>query len=280
MKKINDFVNKLSYGFLTAPSEIKDFKEEIKSNLLISIKELIADGYKEEEALSISISRLGDVDELKYEMKHIYNIKRIFEKWLLKVAIFLGVLGIILHVGGFYWEQYLRRMEVNNIFDIVHSNIGTIDNPVTEEMEGKLEMAFKSSMLVDSIGIEKMVNENKPEYCYLYPKNTKVKDNQTELKDNFLFKQAHWNDVYRIPNTNDFIFISLTTNWFSDGFYIIAKVLLILYWILFAVWASVEVMYNGKNKGWIVLFLFLNFIGYFIYKIVERITKKTICLQE
>jgi len=281
MKKINGFVSKLSRGYLSTPSEMKDFKEEIKSNLLISVKELIAEGYEEKEALNISISRLGDINQLKYEMNHLYNLKRIFEKWLLKVAIFLGVLGVILHLGGFLWEQYLRRMEVTNVFDIVHKNIGTFEQPVTKEMEDQLEMTFKGTVLVKAIGIQKEVNEYKPKYCYIYPKDAMVDDDQQIfVKDNFFFVQAHWNDRYTIPNTKDAVFISLTTYWFSDGFYIFAKTLLILYWILFALWASVEVLYNEKNKKWIILFFIFNFIGYAIYKIVDSISKKSICLKE
>jgi len=283
IKKINYYAGELARdsckGFSSSESDINNFKEKLIRSLLTSVEELRSEGYEEEEALNISVKRFGEVDELVYGMKCLSNIRCIFRKWLFKVTILLGALGLILQVGGAYWEQKVRTSEEKDIFNIVHSNIATIDNPVTKEMEEKLESIFKSTVFIKAIGIKKFGSEYKDQYCYLYPKDTKVKNNEMELKGNLIFKQGNSFDYYKIPNTDDAVCITLKSNYFSDGFYITAKVLLIGYWLLFTLWASVEVIYDGKDNEWIILFVLLNFIGYFIYRIVVQITNKNTCLE-
>jgi len=283
IKKINYYASELARdscdGFSNSPSDIKDFKEKVRRNLLISVEELMAEGYDDEEALNISLKRFGEVNEVLDGMKRLCNIRCVFKKWLLKVTILLGVIGLILQVGGAHWEQKRRLSEEKDILNIVHSNIETIDNPVTKETGEKLESMFKSTVFIKAIGIKKFGSKDKAQYCYLYPKNTKVKNNEMELKGNFIFEQGNSIDYFKIPNTDDAVCITLKSNHFSDGFYIFAKILLIGYWILFALWSSVEVIYDGKANEWIILFIFFNFIGYLIYRLVDQIANDKTCLE-
>jgi len=289
MEKVNYYTRKLSQGFFDdyqgffeSYSDRKKIQHKIKNNLLVSIKKLMTEGYKEDEALTISLQNFEGVDKLIDERNRLYK-KRKYDKWVLKAAIILAITGIILHVIAFNGEKYVIKTEADKILTIVCSNIGTSDSPVTKDMKIKLEQVFKSNKFVKAIGIKKIDNRYKSKYCYLYPNDIKIKEGEIELKDSFIFKQVPLvnprDGQYKIPNSEEYISVQVITNIFSDNFYRIANLLLFLYWILFAIWANAGVRYKGGDKAWILLFIYLNLIGYIIYKSIECFTKERIDLE-
>ena len=61
------------------------------------------------------------------------------------------------------------------------------------------------------------------------------------------------NVAYKIKNISMFYYN------FCEG-------LFLTYWIMFAIWASMNILYDKKDKLWIVLVAFTNIIGYGFYK--------------
>lgn len=273
VNQINDYVRKLSYGYINSSGEIEDFKEEIRSNLIISIKDLVARGYHEEEALKISLDRLGDVKNIRHDLKGIYKLKFLFGKWLFKIAIVLGVLGLLIQVGLYNWAQYKMRLEVTDIFNRVHSNIGSGDVIVTQDMRDSLEIAIRSSTFIDAIGIQNHVKtaSEKVEFMYVYPQDTKINDTQlSNTRTGLILQNASWNNAVYIPNSDASIFVMLKVVFIREFVFTLAKWMLILYWALFALDFAINIIYQEKNRVWILAVVFFNVIGYAFYKIIEN----------
>lgn len=68
LKYIDMFIKKLSTPLDFSPQEKTDFAEELKSNLISSIEELIKQGNTEKEALQIALVRFGDKYSIDEEL--------------------------------------------------------------------------------------------------------------------------------------------------------------------------------------------------------------------
>ncbi|WP_222125225.1 hypothetical protein [Paenibacillus xylanexedens] len=100
-----------------------------------------------------------------------------------------------------------------------------------------------------------------------YPENLKLDKLNNIPNTEYIFTYIVTNGAnILIPNTNKAISIYLGIHLFNDTTFMIGVTLLFGYWILFAVWASMNIYYKGHGRAlWVVLFLLLNAIGYVLY---------------
>lgn len=100
---IENFIKKISIKLDYSIEEKKDFEEEMKSNLISSIKELIAQGYSEKEALNIAKERFGNANVIGVEMNNLEEDKKLhFIYRLIGVTVgFVFVLTSILLYSSF-----------------------------------------------------------------------------------------------------------------------------------------------------------------------------------
>ncbi|WP_309244969.1 permease prefix domain 1-containing protein [Clostridium tagluense] len=129
----------IAIGIQASSDEIKDFKNEMKANLLSSVGDLLSQGYEEINAVELAIKRFGEVDSIKTEIKEVYKTKYLYAKKLLNITIIVGVLGILLSFGGAIWKNYSVDTPINDIYSIIEKNMGNGSNPITDNMKNNLK---------------------------------------------------------------------------------------------------------------------------------------------
>ena len=98
MERVDRYINSVYKNVEGDKEEINIMKQEMKSHLLQSIIELQQEGRSEEESINIAISRFGEVNQIKNELREIYSFHKRFSKNILIVALivlFIGTVSLI-----------------------------------------------------------------------------------------------------------------------------------------------------------------------------------------
>ena len=278
LQKVDKYIDKLAFNLNENKDELNDFKEEMKSNLISSITELIQQGKSEQDAYQIAIDRFGKVEHLEKELNSLYNIKKVFIKWLLLLAITIGIIGIgvlifaeVINVGK------INGVTSNDIKNIVLKNIGNEDNFITDNMKKELELKVNQSKNITALGItigDQNVDKLKRNYIYVYPTNTTYDyyGNIATVKG-FFNKSFSMGYKFKIPNTDKTMNIDINLTQINYVLYNVSYSLFLIYWVLFSVWASINIIYSRRNKLWIILVCLTNLLGYAFYKLYVNYRK-------
>lgn len=110
---------------------------------------------------------------------------------------------------------------------------------------------------------------------YKYPENLKLDRLNNIPNHEYIFTYIVPSSTnIPIPSTNKAISIDLGIQMFNDTTFLIGVILLFGYWVLFAVWASMNVYYKGHGKAvWVVIFSLLNVLGFVIYLLGIRLIR-------
>jgi uncharacterized protein YpuA (DUF1002 family) len=75
------------------PEQAKEFKEEIRTHLVETVKELQTQGKSEEESVDIAIKRFGEEKQLNIEFRKVFKFQKKFKK-----ALVFHLYGIFIYV--------------------------------------------------------------------------------------------------------------------------------------------------------------------------------------
>jgi hypothetical protein len=283
LNQIDKHIKKLSNRIVGKPNEVKDFKEEMKANLISSVQELINQGYEEWEALDIAISRFGEIDVLEDEFEHLYHKNTTSTKWLLTLTIAVGILGILLFFGGTIWNNGMssviasRKLLALNTF--ISRNVGSSDNPVTEKIKQKLKAEVDNNIFINGATVQirdtsNSANWENRDYAFIYPNS---------ITQTFARSQYSRDAIYNLHGTTinynegkKEMYITLFFRVFSLNSIHMGLALIVLYWILFTIWASLDVLHHRRIKFWVIAFFMFNIFGYSWYQAVYANTKTKI----
>lgn len=278
LNHIDDFIRKLSKKIDERPDKIKDFQDEMKSNLICSIQELISQGYHEKDAFNIAVSRFGDIDILNDELKHLYHVKSIFAKRLLNFTVIIGILGMLIFFGGSLWNNGISSVIASRknltLDTFISRNVGSVDSPVTDTIKQKLITEVEKNIYISAAAVQIRVvtvgtnrlNVEEYDYIYMYPSNTQTEKFKNVYYDSSIFTNNRpYYTIIKIPNSNKELLVCLLFTTVNRDLIPIGLGLLLLYWILFTVWSSLNVLYNKRSPFWIVTFAIFNVIGYCFY---------------
>jgi hypothetical protein len=279
LNRIDKYLRKLSKKIDGKTGEIKDFKEEMKTNLICSIQELISQGYTEREALDIAISRFGEIEGLEQEINHLYQVKTVFAKGLLNLTVIIGVIGIAMFLGGLIWNNGLSDvLKAKALNTITSFGDGSINENLKQEVKDRVDNVFGIKAIgiqaADAEGGAYRLNLDSRGFDYVYPANTdfnkfiKVDENQR-----FFTYDNPKGITVRIPNTTKYMHIVALQPKFNTRFSHTAEILLAAYWILFIIWSGLNVLYNKRSLFWIAIFAVCNVIGYCFYYAVYSNSK-------
>ncbi|MBZ9614297.1 permease prefix domain 1-containing protein [Clostridium estertheticum] len=253
---------------------MKDFKNEMKANLLSSVDDLLSQGYEEINAVELAIKRFGEVDSIKTEIKEVYKTKYLYAKKLLNITIIVGVLGILLSFGGGIWKNYSVDRPINDIYSIIEKNMGNGSNPITDNMKNNLKDKVDKSFAIDYVTLQ------------IFDKNDKYINTDTNLKYDYNYAPRMTIDEFgngrpktllrfvayaqnskqiEIKGSNKGIIVITETRDIGFMIFQIVPILLLIYWVLFAIWASINSVNNKRSIIWIFVFILLNVVGYLIY---------------
>ncbi len=286
LKKINDFVKKLSFNIKADTEEIKDFEDEMTSNLISSFNDLANEGYTNEEALKLTFSKFGDTDYLRNELNELYNTKKVYAKIILKATIITVFVGMLLFFSSIIYNAKIMPLIVENSFKTISEHIRQEEDIQSNEIKNRVKQIVKSNYAITAVVIDytdeyayhnNIDNRN----IYNYPENLNLSD-----KDGFYWGLGYGeNNLLIFTNT----FYSNRSNYsLSDLNYNVSLqikmvdtkflllIVIIIYWIMFFVWSSLTIHFNKENKLWIVLVAFTNIIGYALYYFYKNQSKYNI----
>lgn len=278
LQNVDKHIDKLTSNLNENKDGLIDFKEEMKSNLISSITELVEQGQSEKDAYQIAIDRFGKVEQLEKELNSFYKIKKKFVKWILMLAICVGVLSIgivtfvdVTNIG------VISNATNNDIKNIILKNIGNKNDFVTDNMKKELISNVNNNKFIRAIGVSignNNVDKLKQNYVFVYPLNTKYDDFGTiATKEGFFNRTFSHEEKFIIPNTDKTINIDINVTQIDYTLYNISYSLFLAYWVLFAVWASINIIYGRRNKLWIIPICLTNLLGYLIYKLYTHYRK-------
>ncbi|WP_198027824.1 hypothetical protein, partial [Paenibacillus forsythiae] len=121
------------------------------ANLLSSIEDWISRGYTEADALHKALENFGEPGQIETELKSLYRMKKVFSGSILTAAIALFLLGAVIVGGFFVWNELLHYEAAEKTFAIVEREMGTAENPVSQEMREKLKKRVASSWSITAV---------------------------------------------------------------------------------------------------------------------------------
>lgn len=131
MKRIEDYIEKVCKEFHNNSEEVKILKEEVRAHLYDKVRDLIEEGYNEEESINIALKDFGDESGFVYDMKRIISKQKIYTNILLKISFIIFIIGGALKFGGMYaesiyidkWEKS-RPMTYIDVIDKIEESVG------------------------------------------------------------------------------------------------------------------------------------------------------------
>lgn len=101
IKKINSYMKIIDKSVYDYNKDVSNFKEELESNILIEINELMKKGFNEDDAVKYSIENFGENNDIVSDINHIFN--KIYHKSILKLSSIGVVFGAIILAITFIW---------------------------------------------------------------------------------------------------------------------------------------------------------------------------------
>lgn len=283
MERVDRYINSVYKNVEGDKEEINIMKQEMKSHLLQSIIELQQEGRSEEESINIAISRFGEVNQIKNELREIYSFHKRFSKNILIVALivlFIGTVSLITKSFG----NKLTEMTMDGVSNAIRQS----DEIPTDKIR-KLFKKNKRILKYDNKNLKYIAVFEYPkdykleldrniekleEAKYTYPS---MEDLNKELKRiGYISNVSEQGGLISDKNNNKWSirigYIAPNSQWAINNLpniFIIGC--FVAYWILFGVWATVKVYRtNGYNLAWSISFFIFNIFAYILFKLKNR----------
>ncbi|WP_391122549.1 permease prefix domain 1-containing protein [Psychrobacillus sp. L3] len=253
MKKIDEYVN--SVYTQVDRNEAKELKEEMRTHLLEAVEELKAQGISEEEAVSIALKNFGDEHMLRWKIVEHFRLSRFFSVNLLRTAIIFAVLSILIGCIFAYNEYRLFTQRAQ----IAQYTLAVLEDGGFNETNKELIVEFvKEAPQVTNMGI--------------------IQDHSDSLSRVFDYERSEpFKDIRYINGMAGKVYengsweVDMNYEHFHLAWIYAIGVCLFAYWVLFAIWATINANYYRRlNIGWILAFALSNVVGYLIYVLAGK----------
>ncbi|MDP4177010.1 MAG: permease prefix domain 1-containing protein [Bacillota bacterium] len=297
MNKLDKYIESIYENVEGSPEEINALKSEMKEHLKLTIDEIKATGKTEEESIKIALERFGNNKQIKNELKSIFNKKHYGITGILIAIIVFFTISITLLISTLIGQNYLSQSYNNSgqaEYDYLISHIqdsikndkninkDNLDNIIKERSKhlNGINTRLKSIyifLLPQNISYNDFIsniNYNNTDYCYkgeFYNQNYYFKTFSQMFKSgsNTCYIEIRMNETFD-KNFDDMVnFTVLITKCMYIS--------IIIYWILFGIWASIKAYGYGRlNIIWIVMFFMLNIIAYVLFKLTGKLNNKVL----
>jgi len=275
MNKIEAYINFICENSRGSKREIEDLKQEMRSHLTLTVQELMADGKNEQESIELAISRFGGKNQIQDELAHVFSIQKKFGNVMLAVALIFFVAGVSFLIAERVTNtQFIKRsndlaFESQMLMKVAKTN----DQKLLDQTVKKLFVETKKNQIA-YVALVQLTNdfdiENPPqaqplysgEIKYQYPENAKnVKEFGNNSGGEFLSEHRYFEiGMKRYSNSNQYAIFKQI----GVGF-------IMIYWVLFGIWATVKAYHlRRSNVGWVAIFFVFNVVGYLLKIIYYR----------
>ncbi|MDQ7097010.1 permease prefix domain 1-containing protein [Desulfosporosinus sp. PR] len=274
MKKIEEYVQFICKNSRGSRKELEDLKQEMKSHLTQTVQELMTDGRNEQESIELALNRFGEKNQIQTELAQVFKIQKKFGNVVLAVALIFFFVGICcLFVAKITNNDFQKRYNVMNVQYQVIMKAAKTNNLKLLDETVKTIFADDQNNQIAYVALVQLPNDfylqNPPksqplfsgEIQYRYPENIKdVKEFGNNSGGEFLDNNKYFEiGMKQYSNSNRYEVLKII----GVGF-------LMVYWVLFGIWATVKA-YHVKRLQllWVMMFFALNIVGYlaFLYKI-------------
>ncbi|KEI91417.1 hypothetical protein FDB72_16540 [Clostridium botulinum] len=282
MKRVDKYIDLVYKTVEGNKEEINIMKQEMKSHLVQSIIELQQEGKSEEESINIAISRFGEVNQIKDELREIYSFHKRFSKNILIAALivlFIGTVSLITKSFGYK----LTEMTMDSVNNAIRQS-----DEIPKDKIRKLFKKNKRILKYDNKNLKYIAVFKKPKYYkvgfyrdedkleeakYTYPS---MEELNKELKRiGYISNVSEGGELINDKNDNKWSirigYIDPNSQWAINNLpniFIIGC--FVAYWILFGVWAIVKAYRtNGYNLAWAILFFIFNIFAYILFKLTN-----------
>ena len=282
MDKIDKYIDSI-YRDVKRSKEIQDLKEEMRSHLKQTVKELQENGISEDESIRIAIERFGEEFQIRSELAQILH----FQKFFAKNVLIFSLISLVICIGflitsHFAFKESIKRSnEMNNQISMVESTfekegISGVDKVLKELFKDETKnyltyVAIKqlpSNYNSDkSTGVSPGEDVFPGEIKYIYPDKIK-----SEYYSNRLGTEMVVDDTKYLLETGVKTSAITDKSSFYKG---IAISFFAICWVLWIIWSIINIYRLGKlNTGWSIIVLILGIVGYFIFLLIQNGSKK------
>ena len=252
MKQIESYVDEVYHSVGGNRKEIEELKAEMKSHLIEAVHELKAEGMNEQEAIAIAIERFGEEKEMRSVVGQLFQAQKTFAKRVLYIAftfIFLGIMSF-LSLGLFEYQHY---QNVEKLGNEILSSLGT-ETTISDDMKEILVSSVEDNKFIYGVKVSSDNSNSDFEFFEDKKETSPINHFTTGISN----ENSDWSVGMEISNFDD-----LTYGLFFSG--------ILIYWVLFTIWATINAYHHRRlNVIWVITFALLNFVGYLIYKIVGK----------
>lgn len=244
MKRIEEFINSV-YARVDDGQEAMELKTEMRTHLLDAVEELKAEGKSEQDAISIALERFGDERMLSGRITEYFMVPRIFSVNLLRIAIIFAIAGLLI-ASLFAFNEFRQNNELERVMQGILSELNT-DQEISEADKIKIVEFAQSSPDIKRIKISPDYNStiDNEGFTYNHPKP---------------FKHImYWNSTAGTTATNGTWRVDTSYEQFDLAWINMIVVCLVVYWVLFAIWAMIQAYRHRRLHAlWMVAFSLFN----------------------
>jgi hypothetical protein len=243
---------------------IKDFREEMKGNIIASCSELLKEDYSEDEAFKLAVDKFGDSENLKEDLTSAFKTRGKTNK----VSFLITISALILALAFFLFHNIFEKK-------ITHS--------IPHALEYATSVSIQQGIALDNNKIENLMKEYKKQVklVAIY----KVEDGKVTLKNiyparkdsseiNKLSERYLTSSIACQNSSSEQYFIKIIENRIDThniGHYLWVFFFLV-YWVAFAIWASTYAYYiNNLNFGWVLSFVIFNILAYAVFRLTNKL---------
>lgn len=273
MDKIEKYIKALCKDLYVDPAEAKEFREEVRTHILETVRELRLQGKSEEESIETALKRFGNNKQLNIEFRKVFS----FQKKFKKVLFFISTSFLILSVAFLAILLFVDHKNGSAFDGMQHDFLGQIGSRITageqisSEDIGKIFNKYRREFRYIYIRqIDNGISDgnanpgtNSDSIEYLYPSDTPRKElgNQAYFTYNFTSQKDNTKWEAEIAYKSEVIFTPLI-----NILLVISIICFTIYWILFGAWGVIYAFHmNRLSVIWGVSFFLFNIFAYLLF---------------
>lgn len=270
MDRIDRYLDSIYRGASDSSKEAEDLKQEMRSHLIQTVKELQENGVTEEESVRIAIERFGEEFQIRKELNQVLKFQKLFaQKTLIASLVLLVISGILFITSFFVHQGFLKR------YNAMDSQIKLVEKKLVNEgitgVDTYLKELFKDEKnnqltyvaikeLPKDFDISKSNEVFPGEIRYSYPEKIK-----NEYYSNRFGHEVASNNIKYFLETG----VKTTANLDSSSMYRGLGILTFaVCWVLWIIWSIINVHgYGYLNTEWCIILISTGILGYFIFSL-------------
>lgn len=281
MQRIDDYIDSLFKNIDKSSIEVQDLKNEMRGHLMESVRELMKEGYTEEESIKIALERFGDRQTVGKPFEKKYRLYNKFINVLMVVAtscvlIFLSILFLYnWHISYLYSTQDALFDKADEVFVTGHQltmeEEKQFDELARRFTESVLNYEYVALIRNDGHSVDPSstsLSDILKHAQYIYPKDAVNKKISGYSATEDLIRK--WTILYE---QNDFSIQNIILN---RVFEYMGKASIPLYLLTSLLWFSWRAFIKKRLKPvWIFVFFIFNVFGYLAFIIYIRINARS-----